>query len=111
MAPTIQPALFKLGVIVADKAEIISALQTVLDPELYIDVWTLGLVYDLNLDGSSLNVRMTFTSIGCPAGPYLVKEIREKLLALPGIEKVQVDVVFDPPWEPSEELKASLGLY
>ena len=94
----------------ASREEIVSALQTVLDPELYIDVWTLGLIYDLAVEGSLVKVRMTFTSIGCPAGPYLVKEIKEAIMKCPEVTKVEVEVVFDPPWAPSEELKASLGI-
>ena len=95
----------------ASKSEIIEALRTVVDPELYIDIWTLGLIYDIHVDAGILNLRMTFTSPACPAGPLLVEQVREKTMALDGIENTKVEVVFDPPWEPSEDLKAMLGLY
>ena len=94
----------------ATKEEVIEALKKVIDPELYIDVWTLGLIYDVDLEEDVLNVRMTFTSVACPAGPQLVQEIKEKTSEVPGIRETNVEVVFTPPWEPSEDLKAMLGL-
>ena len=90
--------------------EIIEALKKVIDPELYIDVWTLGLIYSINQDDSVVAVKMTFTSIACPAGPQLVDQVRQAILELPGVDKVDVEVVFQPPWEPSEELKALMGI-
>ena len=91
--------------------DIVKILRTVLDPELYIDVWTLGLIYDIELDGRVLRIRMTFTSAGCPVGPLLIEEIKAKTEALDGIDSTEVVVVFDPPWEPPEDLKAMLGLF
>lgn len=94
----------------ATREQIIDALKTINDPELYIDVWTLGLIYDLEQDGTNLKVRMTFTSPACPAGPYLVDEITKKTQALEGIEKTEIEVTFSPPWAPSDELKQMLGI-
>jgi len=94
----------------ATREDIVEALKTINDPELYIDIWTLGLIYDLTQDGDKLNVRMTFTSPACPAGPYLVDEITKKTQALDGIEKTEIEVTFSPPWVPSDELKAMLGI-
>ena len=94
----------------ATRDEVIEALKKVVDPELYIDIWTLGLIYDLKIEDSKLDVRMTFTSIACPAGPQLVQEVKQKTMELPGIEQTNVEVVFQPPWEPSEDLKAMLGI-
>jgi metal-sulfur cluster biosynthetic enzyme len=94
----------------ANREEIIEALKTVNDPELYIDVWTLGLIYDLTQEEGKLNVRMTFTSPACPAGPYLVDEITKKTEALEGIDKTEIEVTFSPPWAPSDELKQMLGI-
>ena len=94
----------------ATREEVIEALKKVIDPELYIDVYTLGLIYDIDLDDGVLNLRMTFTSVACPAGPQLVKEVKEKTKEIPGITESNVEVVFTPPWEPSEDLKAMLGL-
>ena len=94
----------------ANREQIIEALKTVNDPELYIDVWTLGLIYDLTQEDGKLNVRMTFTSPACPAGPYLVDEITKKTEALEGIDKTEIEVTFSPPWAPSDELKQMLGI-
>ena len=78
--------------------------------KLYIDIWTLGLIYEIDIDGSTVDIKMTFTSAGCPAGAQLVEQVRNEVNALEGVEKTNVDVVFQPPWQPSEELKALMGL-
>lgn len=90
--------------------DVIEVLKTVVDPELYIDIWTLGLIYSIDICGGTLSIRMTFTSFGCPAGPLLVQQVRERTQQIPGIEETQIEIVFDPPWEPSEELKAMMGI-
>ena len=95
----------------ATQEEAIEALKTIFDPEIYIDIWTLGLIYDIAIEGSEIQIRMTFTSIACPVGPALAEEVRSKMAALPGITNAKVEVVFTPPWEPSEELKAMLGIF
>ncbi len=93
------------------REDVIEALKKVIDPELYIDVWTLGLIYDIAFpEDTEVLIRMTFTSIACPAGPQLVQDVKQKIEAVPEVTKVQVEVVFQPPWEPSEELKAMLGI-
>lgn len=90
--------------------EVISMMKTIIDPELYIDIWTLGLIYDIDIIGDMLNIRMTFTSVACPAGPQLVGEIKEKAKELSGITQTNVEIDFQPQWQPSEELKALLGI-
>jgi metal-sulfur cluster biosynthetic enzyme len=94
----------------ATREDVVSMLKTIIDPELYIDIYTLGLVYDINVQPPELNIKMTFTSMACPAGPQLVEEVQTKAKTLAGIEKTNVEVVFTPPWQPSEDLKALLGL-
>jgi metal-sulfur cluster biosynthetic enzyme len=90
--------------------EVVAMMKTIIDPELYIDIYTLGLIYDIQVVEDVLNVRMTFTSVACPAGPQLVHEIKEKAKELGGIRETNVEVVFQPQWQPSEELKALLGI-
>ncbi len=92
------------------KEDVVDVLKTIYDPELYIDIWTLGLIYDIEIHEEILNIRMTFTSVACPAGPQLVGEIKERTKELPGVVSTNVEVVFDPPWEPSEELKGMMGI-
>ncbi len=94
----------------ATREELIEVLKTVIDPELYLDIWTLGLIYDIKIEDTKCAIRMTFTSPACPAGPYLVQEVKEKTTSLEGVSETDVEVVFSPPWEPSEELKQLLGL-
>lgn len=93
------------------KSEIEEVLKNTMDPELGIDLWTLGLIYKVDFDEPSqkLKLTMTFTTPLCPYGPQIVGEIKGKFRAL-GLEDVIVDVVFDPPWEPSKEVRAMLGV-
>jgi len=92
------------------KAEVIELIKSIIDPELFIDIWTLGLIYHIEVQDDKVYVRMTFTSMACPAGPELVGEVKDKINTLPGVKEVEVEVVFDPPWEPSEDLKAMMGI-
>ncbi len=74
------------------------ALGTVTDPEYPLSIVDLGMVYGAAMDGATAKVTMTFTSIGCPAIDMLVSDVRDAVGALPGVEDVQVDIVWDPPW-------------
>lgn len=89
------------------------ALRTVLDPELALDVVSLGLIYDLRVDPSgNVEVDMTLTTPGCPVSELLPTEVQDALAAELGPEAVTVNVVWEPPWSPerlSEEAKADLG--
>ncbi len=94
---------------------IIEVLKTIEDPELFIDIWFLGLIYNIDIkeapEGKSLvKIEMTFTSPMCPAGPQMVHEIDDKVKKLEGVAAVDVSVTFVPPWEPSEEVKGMLGM-
>jgi metal-sulfur cluster biosynthetic enzyme len=93
------------------KKEIEEVLKNTYDPELGIDLHTLGLIYDVDFDEKkqSLYVKMTFTTPMCPYGPQIVGELKSRFRAL-GLDDVKVDVVFDPPWEPSPEIRAMLGV-
>ncbi len=92
------------------REEVIEVFKKIIDPELFIDIWTLGLIYGFEVTEDGIDIKMTFTSMACPAGPQLVEEVIEKTKTLPGVTKSNVEVVFDPPWQPSEELKALLGI-
>lgn len=93
------------------KDEVIEILKTTLDPELGIDLWTLGLVYGVDVDEKTgaAHITMTFTTPFCPYGPQMVGEIKSRLRAL-GAPEPRVEVVFDPPWEPSAEVRQMLGV-
>lgn len=93
-----------------EREKIVEALKTVEDPELFLDIWFLGLIYNIDIQDSLVKIEMTFTSAMCPAGPMLVNQVETKVGEVPGVEKVEVKVVFNPPWQPSEDVKATLGL-
>ncbi len=90
--------------------QVIEKIKTIYDPDLYIDIWTLGLIYNISVEGPILRIKMTFTTPACPSGPQLIQEVVERTQELEGVEETKVEVVFQPPWEPSEELKALMGL-
>jgi len=94
----------------ATKEEVTEILKKINDPEINIDIWTLELIYDVNVENDKVKIKMTFTSPMCPYGPMLVEEIKTKVREVQGVKEVEVDVVFDPPWKPSEELRATLGV-
>lgn len=91
---------------------VIDALKTVVDPELQVDIWTLGLIYNMERkpEQKEINILMTFTSIMCPVGPMIVQNVDMALKKLPNVNKVNVEVTFSPPWEPTEELREMLGV-
>ena len=93
------------------KQEIIEVLKNFQDPELGIDVYTLGLIYkiDFNERAQDVTITMTFTSPLCPYGPQMVGELAGRLRAL-GIRSPKIEVVFDPPWEPSPDVREMLGV-
>lgn len=92
------------------KDEIVEVLKEIIDPDLFIDIYTLGLIYDVEVEDKVCKVTMTFTSVACPAGPMLVDQVKTKTEALEEIDETKVEITFQPPWEPSEDLKAHLGL-
>ena len=90
-----------------------SMLKSCYDPEIPFNIVDLGLVYALDLsDEGDVKVRMTLTSPGCPVGPWLTDEVRDACLGVEGVKRVEVEIVFDPPWNPtmmSESAHKALG--
>lgn len=93
-----------------NRESVINALMGCVDPELGIDVWTLGLIYDLAIANSDVKITMTFTSPMCPYGPVMLEDLKERLSKVEGVKNIEVNVVFEPPWQPSEEIRNLLGL-
>ena len=90
--------------------ELIEVFKGYDDPELNIDVWTLGLIYKIEIvDNSHVKILLTFTSPMCPFGPEMVAELKRRIQAK-GVENVEIEITFDPPWEPSEESREMLGV-
>ena len=80
-----------------------AALAEIQDPEMPINLVDLGLIYKVEVAGSLVKVELTFTAMGCPAYEMILDDVRQRLLAEPGVEEVLVQVVWDPPWS-SERL-------
>jgi probable FeS assembly SUF system protein SufT len=94
-----------------EEARLWEALGTVYDPEIPASIVELGLVYCLASQpvegGHRVKVQMTLTAPGCGIGPVLVDDVRRKLLGTPGVKDVEVELVFDPPWDPSRMSEAA----
>jgi len=92
------------------KETVILALKQCEDPELAIDVYTLGLIYDIICGEETVEVKMTLTSPMCPYGPWLLNEIEGKVKEVTQAKTVKIDLVFEPLWQPTEEVKLLLGI-
>lgn len=89
------------------------ALKECYDPEIPVNVWDLGLIYDVAVDDDKVHVKMTLTAPGCPMHSFISQEVKEKLQTVSGVKEATVEVVWDPPWSPdkmSPEAKAQLGM-
>lgn len=95
--------------------QVADVLRTVYDPEIPVNIYELGLVYEIKVNpGAEVIIRMTLTSPGCPVAGSLPPEVEQKVLAIPGVQSVRVDLVWDPPWNPgmmSDAAKLQLGMY
>ncbi len=95
-----------------NKDKVISVLKQCFDPEIPIDLWNLGLIYDIKIDTHNIDIVMSLTTPGCTMGQFMADDIKLKLSAIPYVKEVNVDVVFDPPWEPemmTDEGRKKLG--
>ena len=93
--------------------EVLEALKDVYDPEIPVNVVDLGLVYDLHVDDGDVDIKMTLTFAGCGMGPYIAQQAEWRIAELDGVEDVNVEMVYEPPWTPdliSEDGKKLLGL-
>lgn len=94
----------------ATKEQITEMLETVIDPELGVDIWTMGLVYNVAMPkDKEVQITMTYTTPFCPYGEQLKEEVEDSMKIL-GFEKVTIDVTFDPPWTPPKELREAMGV-
>ena len=89
------------------------ALRKVKDPELNLNLVDLGLVYDIRVDGADVQVDMTLTSPGCPAGPQIMTDVERALRAMPGVDDVGINLIWTPFWTPDRiepRVRAYMGL-
>jgi metal-sulfur cluster biosynthetic enzyme len=92
--------------------DVTEALSNVIDPELGLDFVELGLVYDVGIEGGTVNITFTLTTPACPIGPQVSEQMKEFVGELEGVEEVVPSMVFTPPWTPdkmSEDAKFALG--
>jgi metal-sulfur cluster biosynthetic enzyme len=97
---------------VPSREEVVDTLHQVEDPELGMDIVDLGLLYDVEVDGPKVKVTYTLTSMGCPAGAMIQEDIDRVVRELEGVEDVESELTFEPPWTPdrmSEDAKFILG--
>ena len=95
------------------REDVMEALKGVYDPEIPVNIVDLGLIYDVQVNGSGVYVQMTLTFPGCGLGPYIAQQAESAIKEIDGVEDVQIEMTFDPPWSPdliSDEAKAQLGI-
>jgi FeS assembly SUF system protein len=94
---------------------LIAACATVYDPEIPVNIYELGLIYVIDIqDDGQVKVEMTLTAPGCPSAQELPEQVRDAVLAVPGVAGCDVDVVWDPPWDPSrmtEDARLALNMF
>lgn len=94
--------------------EILVMIRTVYDPEIPVNIYDLGLIYDIDIDDNNdVTIEMTLTSPACPAVDFIIDDLRMKVESVKAVNKVNIELVFDPPWDRSmmsEEAMLELGL-
>ncbi len=96
------------------KHNVTEVLRTIYDPEIPVNIFELGLIYEVNVhEGGKVHVLMTLTAPACPAAEMLPEEINQKAAEVEGVTEVEVEITFEPPWDQemmSEEAKLELGM-
>jgi metal-sulfur cluster biosynthetic enzyme len=93
--------------------DIVGVLKSIYDPEIPVNIYDLGLIYERIIDGRNVKIIMTLTSPNCPVSDVLVYQIESRIKLLPEIDEVSVDIIFEPPWDKemiTEEGQLKLGL-
>ncbi|MBZ5671688.1 MAG: SUF system Fe-S cluster assembly protein [Acidobacteriia bacterium] len=111
--PSAPQSALTVSEVVALQDKIIEQVRTCYDPEIPVNIYDLGLIYDVKVENTGhVEVKMTLTAPGCPAAGVLPGEVEDKITVLPGVKDVKVEVVWDPPWDKSrmsEAAKLQLG--
>jgi metal-sulfur cluster biosynthetic enzyme len=95
------------------KEEILEELKVVEDPEIGMDIVNLGLIYEVDINNDKVLLKMTMTAPTCPVTPWILAEVQKVVENMPGVEMADVELVWEPPWNPSkmsEEARASLNM-
>ena len=95
------------------KEKVIAEIKKIYDPEIPVNIYELGLIYNININNSEVKVKMTLTTPNCPVAESLPKEVKDSILEIDGVSKVDLYLVWDPPWDKSmmsEAAKLELNL-
>ena len=95
------------------KEKVIAEIKKIYDPEIPVNIYELGLIYDVSVKNKNISVKMTLTTPNCPVAESLPKEVKDSILEVDGVNKVNLDLVWDPPWNKdmmSESAKLELNL-
>lgn len=96
------------------EAQVIEALRTIFDPEIPVNIYEMGLIYEVKVEPSgAVGIRMTLTSPNCPAAQSLPSEVEAKVKEVPGVTDAKIEIVWEPPWDPakmSEAARLHLGM-
>ena len=95
------------------KEKVINEIKKIYDPEIPVNIYELGLIYDVSIIAKNVKVKMTLTTPNCPVAESLPKEVKESIMEIDGVEKVDLDLVWEPPWDKSmmsESAKLELNL-
>ena len=95
------------------KQKVIAEIKKIYDPEIPVNIYELGLIYDVSIIEKNVKVKMTLTTPNCPVAESLPKEVKESIMEIDGVDKVDLDLVWEPPWDKSmmsESAKLELNL-
>tara|TARA_B100000029_G_scaffold413659_1_gene416779 strand:+ start:313 stop:609 length:297 start_codon:yes stop_codon:yes gene_type:complete len=83
------------------KEKVIAEIKKIYDPEIPVNIYELGLIYDININNNEVKVKMTLTTPNCPVAESLPKEVKDSIMEIKEVSKVDLDLVWDPPWDKS----------
>ena len=95
------------------KNKVIAEIKKIYDPEIPVNIYELGLIYDVSVDKKNVSIKMTLTTPNCPVAESLPKEVKNSVMEIKGVDKVDLDLVWEPPWDKSmmsESAKLELNL-
>ena len=95
------------------ETEIVKVLKNIYDPEIPVNIYELGLIYEIKVKDSKVDIKMTLTAPNCPVADSLVVDVREEIAKIPGVKKVNLELTFDPPWGihmMTDEAKLMMGM-
>tara|TARA_B100000287_G_scaffold324872_1_gene308986 strand:+ start:270 stop:566 length:297 start_codon:yes stop_codon:yes gene_type:complete len=95
------------------KNKVIAEIKKIYDPEIPVNIYELGLIYDVSVDKKNVSIKMTLTTPNCPVAESLPKEVKDSVMEIKGVDKVDLDLVWEPPWDKSmmsEAAKLELNL-